>query len=258
VTVYNRSKQEQSYFIDDMPNGHIIKAYIVFPSELMRQKCSGESFVCYDEIQGVSTFKLMCRETNDVYSNYFVINDISNSNKLSKDNTSGDTSGWIRLTNTTECGDNKVSVGKINAIINDNKGNNPHNGNLIYDNGEEYHNYYRQLFKYAYENDLFDERCYENFAQTAQTISGIGFSINSGFKDGLVSTKIDRYTSSNNKATITNETLNTKLIQIKFKLHYDAFSQKGQCELKYLDDVVMNYLTQMIPSTAILQIKYEK
>ena len=129
---------------------------------------------------------------------------------------------------------------------------------MVYDNGEAYHDHYRQLFKYAYENELFDERCYENFDQSATTISGVGFNINSGFKDGLISTKIDRYTSSNNKATITNETLNTKLIQIKFKLHYDAFSQKGQCELKYLDDVVMNYLTQMIPSTAILQIKYEK
>lgn len=266
VTVYNRSKQEQSYFLDDIPNGHIIKAYIVFPSELMRQKCSGESFVCYDEIQGVSTFKLMCRETNDVYSNYFVINDISNSNKLSKDNTSGDTSGWIRLTNTTECGDNKVSVGKINTIINDNKGNNPHNGNLIYDNGEEYHNYYRQLFKYAYENDLFDERCYENFeesassAYSASVFSAASFTINSGFKDDLIDRKIvSGLTSADTKSTITNQTLNTKLIQIRFKLHYEnPFSHDGQCELKYLDDIVMNYLTQMIPSTAILQIKYDK
>ena len=266
VTVYNRDKQEQSYFIDDMPNGHIIKAYIDFPSELHLQKCSGESFVCYDEIQGVSTFKLMCRETNDVYSNYFVINDISNSNKLSKDNTSGDSSGWIRLTNADECGENKVSVGKINTIINDNKGNNPHNGNMIYDNGEEYHNYYRQLFKYAYENDLFDERCYENFeesassAYSASVFSAASFTIKSGFNDDLIDRKIvSGLTSADTKSTITNQTLNTKLIQIRFKLHYEnPFSHDGQCELKYLDDIVMNYLTQMIPSTAILQIKYDK
>ena len=259
VTVYNRDKQEQSYFIDDMPNGHIIKAYIDFPSELHSQKCSGESFVCYDEIQGVSTFKLMCRETNDVYSNYFVINDISNSNKLSKDNTSGDSSGWIRLTNADECGENKVSVGKINTIINDNKGNNPHNGNMIYDNGEEYHNHYRHLFKYAYENDLFDERCYEDYPTSAKTISGIGFNIYSGFENDLVDKKISGFTTSDKKSKITNQTLNTKLIQIRFKLHYKKpFSHDGQCELKYLDDIVMNYLTQMIPSTAILQIKYDK
>ena len=256
VTVYNRNGEEQSYFIDDMPNGHVIKAYVLFTD---RENCNGDSFVCYDEIQKVSTFKPICRESNDVYSNYFVINDISNSNKLSRDNTSEDTSGWIRLTNTAECGGNKISVGKINTIINDNKGNNPHNGNMIYDNGEEYHNYYRQLFKYAYENDLFDERCYENFDQSATTISKIGFNIYSGFNDDLIDRKIvSGLTSADTKSTITNQTLNTKLIQIRFKLHYDTFSNKGQCELKYLDDIVINYLTQMIPSTAILQIKYDK
>jgi hypothetical protein len=153
-----------------------------------------------------------------------------------------------------------VSVGKINTIINDNKGNNPHNGNMIYDNGEEYHNYYRQLFKYAYENDLFDERCYENFDQSATTISRVGFNIYSGFNDDLIDRKIvSGLTSADTKSTITNQTLNTKLIQIRFKLHYkNPFSHDGQCELKYLDDIVMNYLTQMIPSTAILQIKYDK
>lgn len=236
VTVYNRSKQEQSYFLDDMPNGHIIKAYV-----------NGSIFKCYDDIQAVESFDILDDNTN--YTNYFIINDISKSNRLFKENS---INGWKRLSYS----DDKYKL--INTIINDSKGNNPHNGNMVYDNGEAYHDHYRQLFKYAYENELFDERCYENFDQSATTISGVGFNINSGFKDGLISTKIDRYTSSNNKATITNETLNTKLIQIKFKLHYDAFSQKGQCELKYLDDVVMNYLTQMIPSTAILQIKYEK
>ena len=37
------------------------------------------------------------------------------------------------------------------------KGNNPHNGNLTYDNGYEYFSYFNTLFKYASENYLFDE-----------------------------------------------------------------------------------------------------
>lgn len=251
VTVYNRDKQEQSYFLDDMPNGHIIKAYIDI-------KESGDTkdyiIKCYDDIQGVESFNVLNDETN--YSNYFEILNISNSNRLFDDFKDGGMvykSGWKRLSYS----DDKFKT--INTIINDNKGNNPHNGNMIYDNGEEYHNYYRQLFKYAYENDLFDERCYENFDQSATTISGIGFKIRSGFDNNLIDKKVSGFTTSSNKSTITNQTLNTKLIQIRFNLHYEnPFSHDGQCELKYLDDIVMNYLTQMIPSTAILQIKYDK
>jgi hypothetical protein len=179
-------------------------------------------------------------------------------------------SGWKRLSYS----DDKYKT--INTIINDNKGNNPHNGNMIYDNGEEYHNHYRQLFKYAYENNLFDERCYENFeesassAYSASVFSAASFTINSGFKETLNDThyhKVTAYTSAytigdkiyHEKRKVTNDILNTKLIQIRFNLHYEEpFSHDGQCELKYLDDIVMNYLTQMIPSTAILQIKYDK
>jgi hypothetical protein len=34
-------------------------------------------------------------------------------------------------------------------------------------------------------------------------------------------------------------------------------SQKGQEELKYIDDIVMNYLTQLLPSTVITDIEYD-
>ena len=56
--------------------------------------------------------------------------------------------------------------------------------------------------------------------------------------------------------------MNTKVIRITFRLHEDLIngnklSQIGASEMKYIDDIVMNYLTQMIPSTAILQIRYE-
>lgn len=50
--------------------------------------------------------------------------------------------------------------------------------------------------------------------------------------------------------------MNNKRLTIKFNLHEKWYSEQGQCELKYLDDIVMNYLTQMIPSTAIVDIQY--
>ena len=55
---------------------------------------------------------------------------------------------------------------------------------------------------------------------------------------------------------ITNHILNNKRITIKFYLHNEWHSNPGQCEVKYLDSVVMNYLSQMIPSTAIVDIQY--
>lgn len=55
---------------------------------------------------------------------------------------------------------------------------------------------------------------------------------------------------------VTNQIMNNKRLTIKFNLHEKWYSEQGQCELKYLDDIVMNYLTQMIPSTTIVDIQY--
>ena len=59
--------------------------------------------------------------------------------------------------------------------------------------------------------------------------------------------------------SITNQIVNNKRFTIKFYLHQFGDRNawfKQQEEIKYLDDVVMNYLTQMIPSTTILNIIY--
>lgn len=55
---------------------------------------------------------------------------------------------------------------------------------------------------------------------------------------------------------VTNQVVNNKRISITFNLHNEWHTNQGQCEVKYLDDIVMNYLSQMIPSTAIVDIKY--
>lgn len=68
---------------------------------------------------------------------------------------------------------------------------------------------------------------------------------------------------------VTDQVVNNKRLTIKFYLHHltdsggtalndiDSWSANvGQCEIKYLDDIVMNYLTQMIPSTTIVDVKY--
>ena len=53
---------------------------------------------------------------------------------------------------------------------------------------------------------------------------------------------------------VTNQIMNTKRMCITFYL--DKFKGNKWNQVKYLDDIIMSYLTQMIPSTTILSIKY--
>ena len=56
---------------------------------------------------------------------------------------------------------------------------------------------------------------------------------------------------------VTNQIVNNKRLKIKFYMKSCNFSSKdGQEELKYMDKIVMNYLTQMLPSTVITDIEY--
>ena len=56
---------------------------------------------------------------------------------------------------------------------------------------------------------------------------------------------------------VTNQIVNNKRIKIVFNMKNEFNSKEGQIELKYVDDIVMNYLTQLIPSTAIVEIEYD-
>ena len=55
---------------------------------------------------------------------------------------------------------------------------------------------------------------------------------------------------------VTNQIVNNKRFKIVFNMKNSFNSKQGQIELKYIDDIVMNYLTQMIPSTVITEIEY--
>lgn len=44
----------------------------------------------------------------------------------------------------------------LESLVDDSAGNNPHYGKFLYDDGREYFEYYKKLFKGAYDNDLFE------------------------------------------------------------------------------------------------------
>lgn len=267
VSVYNRDKAPQSYYLNTMPNGQTVKAYIT----------DDGGFMCAEGDNNYEEFKIITTVDGD--TNYFIIGDFSQSNRIyDATHASG---GWKRLKKTYK------EYKMLSTIINDNKGNNPHNDMMQYDNGQEYFEYFKQLFKYSVENDMFDERCYddydyakdidistkgwgsENFAYTKDVYSSAStytsYEVNGetrtwgktgGITVNYKNSKIWPYVNGK-KDTITNKKINTKVITITFRLHYPISNSKGVSELKYIDDIVLNYLTQMIPSTAILHIKYE-
>ena len=339
MMVYDIDGREHLYDIDGMDDGLVVRAYI-----------SGGTFICQeDETANYSITNFQELDTygeNSGYTNYFVLDDINYAEELARYDTtsSGWTSGWRRLA----YGDRDFL--KINTIVNDYNGNNPHNGNMIYDNGHDYFLYFKRLFKHASENDLFDERCYDDYYATLDDeIVNYGFSgliennedikqydtflvpdtkihyfgnykvkeniesqkeewnvdnaksngvpnidkvwiygdndelITSGYnyiystetenvsKYNLSADTISGWTEDYNPyysgngytsaATVIdevrNQIVNNKRLTIKFYLHDNWYTKRGQEELKYIDDIVMNYLTQMIPSSTILTIEYE-
>ena len=229
ITVYDRYGSATTINITELPNGQVINCYI-----------KDNKIQCHDDYHHCDDLFNVIDNSDSSLTNYFQIGEFWQTNRLKSNEATG---GWERLSK------GQASCKMLNTIINDNDGNNPHNGMMRYDNGKEYFEYYKHLFKYALENDMFDERCYDDYDSYTSTISGYGFTVSDYRTDSKIHVV--------GKNEISNQTMNTKVIRITFKLHYPLFNNgKGECEMKYIDDVVMNYLTQMIPSTAILQIRY--
>ena len=322
LIVYDKDGLESINNIEDKEDGYVVKAYI---------KSNG-TFICkedYDGNYGINTFTYLDKIWDgDDYTNYFVLDDVYFASDIARWNASasGYTSGWKRL----RTNDNEYM--RVNTIINYNKGNNPHNGNMVYDNGHEYFRYFSKIFKYALDNELFDTRCFSNYLKTIdEEIPKYGFSglINSneditqydafltkdtkihffgnykkrssntssqinrvliyddlgprvdnyqklysaetGNANAIINYKLNTSSttsgwcessnpysaySGSNVDEVTNQIVNNKRLNIKFYLHDNWYSKKGQEEIKYLDDIVMNYVTQMIPSSTILQVEY--
>lgn len=212
-------------------------------------------------------------------TNYFKIKDRNFKNKIND-------CGWVQLLK------NSSDYHYIRSLKNDFTGNNPHKGNLKYDNGYEYISYFTKLFKYAVENEEFNDKAYSSYSDYLDdlaSINDIGFlDLKNGDNDyhiyqdkklhyfcdyinqsGDIITYDDDDIISNAKNTYTlldkteysarittsgnlDQIMNIKRVDIKFKLKFNNTSFKA-----YLDKVILQYLTQIIPSSVILNIKYE-
>lgn len=181
LTVFDSDFNDKTYDIYNSQSGLIIRAYI---------KSDG-SFKCFSNNDGAAAIQsfMIMGDSQDGYSNYFILDDNQFSHMMARkyemtDGTSTISEGWRRLKYSDD------DYKRISTITNYFGGNNPHNGNMVYDNGYEYFSYFKELFKYACDNYLFDERCFDNVdASIDDEIKDIGFSslTSSNYSNGLTS-----------------------------------------------------------------------
>ena len=332
ITVFDKNISPKRYDIENVENGFIIKAYINDTNSEPTEDniYLDRKFLCISENDGefsITTVTIIESDDKHEYTNYFLLDNAQFANMMAREfDVVGEDkkvieNGWRRLKYTDD------DYKRISTLTNYFKGNNPHNGNLTYDNGYEYFSYFNTLFKYASENYLFDERCHddvdslidelndtcgfkslskENYNITInedskvhyfgnyQTylykwdnkekkcecdkeliLSDIPYNSLNDMDCGKYNLEKIVYDKNNQQKCVcdkssetmiyknvdvndgvTNQIINTKRMSITFFV--DKFSKEYTwTQIKYIDDVVMNYLTQLIPSTAIVDIKYK-
>jgi hypothetical protein len=110
---------------------------------------------------------------------------------------------------------------------------------------------------YVKENPLNDNKRYKvEYVSDGTPIYGDDYQIESGCTTGgriCIDNEIQPWQSDD---PVTNQIVNNKRMKIVFNMKNDFASREGQEELKYIDEIVMNYLTQMLPSTVIVEAEY--
>ena len=227
----------------------------------------------------------------------------------------GSLQGWTAVTETDF--DNKtknaLNVVYLETIIDDYRGNNPHVGYGNYDDGNEYLEYFRHLFKYQIDNDSADKPSFDTSAydcNTGEVLSSIydcGFTIgdivrdnvktwyftptnyeymdmlevntNNGvysisresdnqiinvgkkaseegavhYESDLSAFNFETQESDSNDEAAANSIINVKNLKLTFANKYINFEGFR----KYLYGSVIPYITQIIPSTTILNVEFE-
>lgn len=280
---------------NDYPNSSIIKVYLYkiddngikqpvnIYSETELDKVKIDIYQILDDAPVLVTESEIIYDNPD-YSNYWYLENKENSDVISiKD--SSKYVGWERLPNY----DTRVKY--LKSIKTVKTGNNPHSDKLGYDNGEEYLKRFETLFLHSIENDMFDETCYDNYEDEVNALSGYGFTnlfSTNGDVNKIIDTKIhafcdikdtrgniEKYGYGNNViseincnpndkypnlanlivdkkyCSDINNIINTKYVTIEFILGYFDLGT-----IKYYDDIILNYVTQVLPSNTICNIKY--
>ena len=205
-------------------------------------------------------------------SHYFILKNKNYSTIIGKDKESG-CIGWKSISkqeienNSTE---DATRVLYLESLKLTEKGNNPHCGYGAYDNGEEYLNRFEHIFGYAVDKNMFS-----SLEKTEiDDIKKIGFDISDPeednikieyFKDGSIDFNklLCKPENDKNKCeswdkvkeeSDADEIMNVKKFSLEFTSSNkdDAFKKARK---DYIVNVIMPFVEQMIPSTAIFEYK---
>jgi hypothetical protein len=251
---------------------------------------------------------------NDIYYVNYPIGDEYHYYILTDKEKSGFGEGWTPITSEDFDKQTKDSLNVIylESIVDNYKGNNPHIGYGKYDDGNEYLEYFRHLFKYeidntTVENPLFIDSAFDCDSGILPEIVDCGFTIgdlvldnvktwyftpsNYSYMDELEKNKdngiydvsssstsqiinvgslacennmmhfdselsafnLETQNYDDNDEAAANSIINVKNLKILFANKYNNFEDFK----KYLYGVILPYITQLIPSTTILNVEFE-
>lgn len=215
-----------------------------------------EKMICY--VADISNIEkeYHCKEDESLSDNshYFILENIAlyaYCGFIQNDIYSDGCYGWKNITFSDI--KNGVKDGKkvlyLESISADYKGNNPHIGYGKYDDGNEYLNYFRQIFKEPIESGRIDFLDCENH-DIYENIKNFGFEIDGPQEDNKKCSFFGNSILGDVKFGTEEDAdliINVKNLTITFFLKY------GDVQKKYIQNVVLKYLEPMIPSTSIVE-----
>ena len=266
------------YVFNEYKEGSEIRIYVV--------NNTIQAFGKYYGINNVTLFKggvvtSFTVSASDTLTNYFKLNSINNKTELYTNH------GWVQLDKNLD----SEEIKRIESVVDNFKGNNPHTGHMSCDGGKEYLSYFITLFKHALEGNQFNERCYgDDFFNTMNELKSIGWKeLDEGNEGALYCYpeyedkkiyyfgKVLTTTSTTNNKTVIYDNINSKnktslveynsvygtninvseqIINIK-RVDINFYSKKDDIPIiKFFDNVIMNYLEQILPSTLIINVNY--
>lgn len=256
-----------------------------------------EGMICYvDDITGIyDSYKDENGDIPRNFSHYFILMNVALSTNLGfVKNDLYNCYGWRNILDSELQSDGLTEDGKrvlyLESLVTVFKGNNPHTGRGTYDDGREYLERLNMIFKHDIERNNFssiiegridggitlsdiekvgfdipddavtdNEKCY--YFVDSEDVDDSHISLISGDSDGdwddmFNDPKYDKFVNYEDSSKSYDEAASLSIINVKNVAI--TFIANGNEYLKdYINNIVVKYVEQMIPSTAILEIKFD-